>query len=53
MKGYKIISPSGQTLYVSAHSYYHAIQLAVIMEDWQFTNADYFKLNPKPKQRRK
>jgi hypothetical protein len=49
MRTYAIKSPNGQILRVSAHSYYHAIQLAVILDDWKFTNADYFKLNPKSK----
>lgn len=52
-KTYAIKSPNGQVHRVLAQSYYHAIQLAVMCDDWQFTNSDYFKLNPKPKRKRK
>lgn len=53
MTTYCIKSPNGQVLRVLAHSFYHAIQLAVMLDGWQFSNSDYFKLNPKPKRKRK
>jgi hypothetical protein len=45
MKLFKIKSPSGKTIQILAETIYHACQLAVQNENYQFTNVEYLKLN--------
>lgn len=47
MKAYKIKSPSGRTLTVWAETYHHAINKAMVHEDYKFIAFEYFKTNQK------
>jgi len=52
-KQYSIKSPSGMTLRVSADSIYHAIQIAIGLDDYKYELKEYFNLNPIKTNRRK
>lgn len=45
MKKYKIKSPNGKEYNVNAISIYSAIQKIVEIEDYNFSNIDYLKIN--------
>jgi hypothetical protein len=42
---FKIKSPSGKELIVTAESIFHACQKAVEIESYKFSNVEYLKLN--------
>ena len=44
---YRVVSPSGIAFNVLAETIFHAINIVVGMENYQYTNAEYLKLKPK------
>jgi hypothetical protein len=45
MKPYKILSPSGEFHNVLATSEYHAVELVCKIDNYKYSNADYFDMN--------
>jgi hypothetical protein len=45
MKIYLIKSPNGTNHSVLAETFFHAVQIAVNRDNYQFSNVEYFKLN--------
>jgi hypothetical protein len=44
-QSYKLLSPNGNFHYVVASTIYEAIQKAVALDEFMFSNAAYFKIN--------
>ena len=45
MNQYNIKSPSGKTFKLNADSIYHAVQIAVELESYKYSNIEYLKIN--------
>lgn len=45
MNQYKIKSPSGKVFKLTADSIYHAVQKAVELESYKYSNFEYLKIN--------
>lgn len=43
-QSYKLLSPNGNTHYVVAHSIYDAINKAVALDNYVYSNCEYFRV---------
>lgn len=51
MKEYKIKSPNGKNFIIMGETIYHAVQKAVEVENYKYSNIDYLKINKYDKNR--